>query len=931
MTEQPSSLTARFNSAFATLQGSSRAPFPWQQRLFGELAAGRIPSALDLPTGLGKTSVIAIWLIARALADAASRRKLPRRLVYVVDRRAVVDQATAEADRFRTVLDAPGEPAAALKAALGLGAASLPISTLRGQHADNREWLADPTVPAIVVGTVDMIGSRLLFSGYGVSRRMRPFHAGLLGADTLLVLDEAHLAPPFEALLKAIAQDQRSYGPRPDGEADADIPPFRLLSLSATSRAPSGGRGATSGDDPPADTFRLDEDDRHHPIVARRLGAAKALTIHDAFDGKATLVDELAERAWALGRTPARVLVYCDSRDDAEATRKRIEKLAKSSRIATELLVGQRRVHEREGLQHWLEQHGFTGGSGDSQPPEAPTFLVATAAGEVGIDLDADHIVCDLVAWERMVQRLGRVNRRGGKSARIEVVALPRKSAAKAAEPWPDRLTRLRAPFELLPRLDDGSSDASPGAIRTLPSAAERLDAAQTKPPLRPALTRALVDAWSMTSLEQHAGRPEIQPWLRGWEDEEDTQCVIVWRRHLPVRKSGEHVVAVDDSEINAFFEAAPPQLSEMLEADTRPRVANWLFERIAAVRAAIDKQETAGKPALLGKDEAVLFVLDAKDELVDGGVWTLRDLARLDGRDKERFVARLPGRTLVLSSQLGGLTKQGMLAADADEPPATLDSDEAWTPRPFRVREAQDNRTAGKSSGEPSWKRASRFASEIGADEEPKRWLIVEESRAESEAEDSRAVSIRAQTLSDHQQAVRTIAHAFAQKLGLPQAHAEMIALAAVLHDEGKDVWRWQRAFNAPRGVAYAKTEGPVLLKLLDGYRHEVGSLIRIDSNDDVKRLPDGLRDLLLHLVAAHHGQARPLISTKNCEGAGPDLDALALEAALRFERLQRRWGPWGLAWWEALLRAADQKASRENDASREVEHGQERTARSA
>jgi CRISPR-associated endonuclease/helicase Cas3 len=78
---------------------------------------------------------------------------------------------------------------------------------------------------------------------------------------------------------------------------------------------------------------------------------------------------------------------------------------------------------------------------------------------------------------------------------------------------------------------------------------------------------------------------------------------------------------------------------------------------------------------------------------------------------------------------------------------------------------------------------------------------------------------------------------------------------------------------------------------------------------------LPSDLQDLLLHLVAAHHGNARPLISTRNAEGGGIPSEARALEVALRFERLQRRWGPWGLAWWESLLRAADQKASREND----------------
>jgi len=67
----------------------------------------------------------------------------------------------------------------------------LAISTLRGQFADNREWSADPSRPAVICGTVDMIGSRLLFSGYGVGFKSRPLHAGFLGQDALLIHDEA--------------------------------------------------------------------------------------------------------------------------------------------------------------------------------------------------------------------------------------------------------------------------------------------------------------------------------------------------------------------------------------------------------------------------------------------------------------------------------------------------------------------------------------------------------------------------------------------------------------------------------------------------------------------------------------------------------------------------------------------------------------------
>ncbi|PYR15743.1 MAG: type I-U CRISPR-associated helicase/endonuclease Cas3 [Acidobacteria bacterium] len=185
-------LSGDFCAQFEGLTGNT--PFPWQQALFAELIENRIPRACDIPTGLGKTAVMAIWLVARA-----HRAPLPRRLVYVVDRRAVVDQATDVANGLRACVDRDAK----LKQALGLGARSLPISTLRGQYIDNKDWLEDPASPAIIVGTVDMIGSRLLFEGYGTSRKMRPYHAGLLGADTLVVLDEAHLVPPFEKLTRA--------------------------------------------------------------------------------------------------------------------------------------------------------------------------------------------------------------------------------------------------------------------------------------------------------------------------------------------------------------------------------------------------------------------------------------------------------------------------------------------------------------------------------------------------------------------------------------------------------------------------------------------------------------------------------------------------------------------------------------------------------
>ncbi|MDB5387795.1 MAG: Type restriction enzyme res subunit, partial [Planctomycetaceae bacterium] len=201
-----------FDAAFAALTGSL--PFPWQRALYERFLSNRvdrIPASCNLPTGLGKTSVIAIWLIALANEP----EKMPRRLVYVVNRRTVVDQTTNEVEKIRARLNNSKEGTAkeiaeklARLSGNHLTQNSIAISTLRGQFADNREWSADPSRPAVIVGTVDMSGSRLLVSGYGIGFKSKPLHAGFLGQDVLLIHAEAHLEPAFQQLLIWMQHEQ---------------------------------------------------------------------------------------------------------------------------------------------------------------------------------------------------------------------------------------------------------------------------------------------------------------------------------------------------------------------------------------------------------------------------------------------------------------------------------------------------------------------------------------------------------------------------------------------------------------------------------------------------------------------------------------------------------------------------------------------------
>ena len=953
----------RHNDLFKRLTAEAgrpgHAPFSWQKRLLRRFIEANLPAAVDVPTGLGKTAVMALWLIA-----LGERSRLPRRLAYVVDRRAVVDQATRFAEMLRRNM--PADLADRLELDQRNGERRLPISTLRGGFVDNRDWLDDPSRPALLVGTVDMVGSRLLFEGYGVSRRRgtRPFQAGLLGVDTLVLLDEAHLCAPFERLLRQIEDGQRgALGPDDQAVAETALP-FRVMSLSATRR--------TTAEAHSAEVFRLADEDRHEPVVLRRLTARKRMKIIELDDPK-ELPARLAGRAVELGRrgrpasktrtdslplfdsdesaSHARVLVYCHSRADAIKVKALIDKecglTGRASRNtaangASELLVGERRVYERRALEQWLERHGFLG-SAETAPP-APTFLVATSAGEVGVDLDADHMVCDMVAYERMVQRLGRVNRRGGdgREALIDVFAprpqQPKRNASKIAKAKYERDCALfEAHVEALrqfPVSSDSRRDASPAAADQVKTEHRAIvDRATTPAPLYPELTRPLVDAWSMTSLKRHEGRPEVEPWLRGWEDQEEPQTTVVWRKHLPRKREGDDRVTAPPTLVDDFVQCAPPHATEKLEA-LRSHIIEWLLARSIVVSKRPREHELAIEEA-----DIVAMLLDRAGDFARAVTLAdLRFLARkgaaLNGAEKRDQNQRqalleraLAGNLLVVDARIGGLSPDGMLDEKCESAAVTADTDEQWqelreepdsgADRPvvrFRVRRVTAEASTEGLRQPPvpdHWRHVGTFETEFDSAGNVRAGLEVFKWRHDAANDGARSVLSVPQPLQRHAGQVATRVRAIAERAGLPKHEIEALEIAARLHDEGKAAERWQRAMNAPaEGRPYAKTRGGGDPRLLEGYAHEFGSLVAAERTD----LPEATRDLILHLIAAHHGHGRPLIRSDGCEDApGSVLEATAGAAALRFARLQKRYGPWGLAWREAMLRAADQGASRE------------------
>ncbi len=850
-------------------------PFPWQARLYELMWSGVIPGALDIPTGLGKTSVMAIWLLARAVGA-----KVPRRLIYVVDRRAVVDQATRYAQILRERLE--NETCKQIRDGLGLKGL-LPISTLRGQFADNQEWLADITSPAIIIGTVDMIGSRILFQGYGVSTTMRPMQAALLATDSLLVLDEAHLSQPFARMVEQVCMRTG-----PDG--------LRMMTLSATHE--------TQGN-----TFRITKEDHLSAIVRRRLEARKTLTIEDRPGAKP---DEFAKAAFDLlqEHPGARILVYRNSFDDAVKIGTALHKLTKKSSTRVILLTGQRRGIERDALVTILEEAGFVGSNTERNSDGA--ILVATSAGEVGIDLDADHMLCDMVSWERMVQRLGRVNRRGDGDATVTVWDLA--DAHDEAES-----DRRKATRTLLMRLPgEETKQAGPAALSEVNGLSDAKDAS-TPAPLYPALTGPLLDAWAMTSLQEHDGRPEVEPWLRGWVKRTEPQTTIVWRAHLPTCLANGKVT-VDAPNFKNYLVAAPLKPSEKLESSSK-RTIKWLKDcgrRLA-------KRRTEGLPALAEADIAVL-IFSADGNLVK---WlTFRSLE--DGLQNLKQ-DEISGRTMIVRQSVAGLdcdrneksgpvAGSGVLEAKVDALPPTADTaPDQFKDTGWRIATlARKDETLVASEDGPQ---IARFVTRLGAGgEELEGFAVLRKQSGQHECENARTFTGTPQSLFDHTEEVLNCVTDFAESLGLDVSLKEALRTAARHHDQGKAAEVWQHSAGAEQsGGPWAKTSGhKAQWNRLQGYRHEFGSLVNLDSRND---LPEKTRDLILHLVAAHHGRARPLLSHKGLDDLPPTrASAIAGDAALRFARLQQHYGPWKLAWLEAVLRAADQKASRAHE---ERSHG--------
>ena len=906
-------------------------PFPWQQRLTTQVfRQEEWPKVINLPTGTGKTAILDTAVFVMAALPAIS----PRRIVFVIDRRIVVDQVYERARRIRDrvkegntcILKRVRECLHALSDGEPLG-----VAALRGGIPIDDEWTHRPDQPWVMVSTVDQFGSRLLFRGYGVSPGMRPIHAGLAGNDCLVILDEVHLSVPFAETLSQVAALKSGVSSRR----------FSVVEMSAT----------------PGDTnnksFKLDT---HTDLAGceelrRRVEASKQAELVPVRGAEALptavlkLVNSVAGSKTGSGIRSIGVVV------NRVRTAREVHQALGDAGFTSHLVTGRMRPLDRIDVLDRISP--IVNPNPETRPGEL-TVVVATQSIEVGADFNFDALITECAAVDSLQQRFGRLDRRGsyfartGNAAKAWIIGI--KSVVDVNRPDPIYGDSARETWaELKRRAQAGSLEVGPLALQDFPESA-RAPKAQA-----PLLLKTYMDAWVQTNPEPIV-QPSVEWFLHGIDLKRSTSpdVSILWRWD----RSAETLRLV------------PPRPAEFLQIPV-DAAKSWLVGGeevdIADVARAESTQKNATSQVLDGSSSGwvrwegfgkepkpidikeirpgdVLIVDPGKGGL-SGGTWDPASTEPVTDLGDAAQVAYCRRATLRLDRHLSG----------APSPPSPADESEVDSPVKERIERWLDDRVAEPLEDQPSWlaKTAKRLGNDFGVVavgvgdntaqnsyyvlvERQDQKTIIDASTMDG-SDESGSLTGTGVTLERHLRGVEERAMGIAKRLGLASELVIDLRLAGRLHDVGKVDRRFQTQLVGGDPVALEMLGEPLAKSLPGvnrvnrypaGLRHEIASVAMIESNTDVLAAACD-KDLVLHLVGTHHGWSRPLPPI--IEDSAPQMltyqfdghalatntdfveSSLALDMADRFWRLIERYGYYGLAWLETILRLADHRQSEE------------------
>jgi CRISPR-associated endonuclease/helicase Cas3 len=953
---------AFYRDLHLALDLGARQPHPWQLALVENVRSGSWPDNVHTPTGSGK-SVFGLSHVFGCAVDP----DYPSRLLYVVPRRVLVSQLYTEVERavallrsnenLSPVLSAVRERLLARRLATRVpfdAAGPEPdpvILAMRMGAMGSRmpsAWLTDPLACTVLVMTMPMAMSTLLFHGYGTTAAARAQEAGMLTHDTVMVLDEAHTMRQALHTARRVAE----LVGRERAAEDLGAKPLQVVAATATPDDAMDNDGQT--------TITLDDADRANPssAIGKVLYADKPLTVLDVKEITPKL---LAKRAHELhhtvghGNSPGNSSVGVVVNTVIQAAGVAAELTGAGLTVA--VLTGRMRLYDRDRLT-------------TDEFPELLTpdgnkdvdVLVATQVIEIGVDVDLSGMVTALAAGDALAQRAGRVNRRGTHKlpAPVVVVAAVDGKGGPAAQ-GPYTADELAAAYAWLHEL---SGDISPLAVDN------------HRPPVRSLLRSALErlepeDAmcWSL-----HTSRTKFQtPELRLWTDDD----LVSYRPEVSVvlrsAPDGNPLLS-DPGQRAAFLDALPPDPVEMWKGP-----ANVVTGDTRGSRGLIGKHFVMG-----GVVKAVSYIprgTDAGDAVDYGGedlcnedtlvLWT----AQGDGipmltqlvPDEDGTGIAYPVPVDKLRKRPHGKNAGTVTVLYGDEVPVAEDrhraqAAEAGYPETypdaalwFAAREAAGNRHGFVALAPRTYSELAGSGDGDGDYDSPRSWAVVLPWKA---SPDDAALMSTVSTsdtpvvLDTHQSDVADVAGLVATGVGLDTALAGDQVTAALHHDDGKGEPRFQAYLGD--GTLYS----PVIAKsaaddqtrqrrrdkrrfgLPPGWRHEQLSAAIVYA----RYASTPARDLVTALTGLSHGYGRggfdhgmaTLLGEENIAAAvaGQTDDGVPLyEVSLctngstakvvaadiftegvwhkLLADVNRRYGPWGLAWLESLLRAADTHTS--------------------
>lgn len=356
-------------------------PYDFQAKL----AEGDWPDLLDVPTGMGKTAAVTLaWLYRRQILK---QKDMPRRLVWCLPMRVLVEQSAENIRGWLMNLGIHGQT----------GEGKVSVQLLMGGEPDLKSWAEYPEEDMILIGTQDMLLSRALMRGYGMSRYQWPIHFALLHNDCLWVFDEVQLmgsglatSTQLEAFRRHFLLAKGSLSLWVSATLNRDWLDTVDMHSHLDSLVP----------------HTISDKDRQQAVD--RLQAMKPLdkapvSLPKEAGNKAglqTYLEKLCDLVLEAHDATAQTLVIVNR---VERAQQLFRLLREQREDKADLLIHARfRAKERADQTHRLHEE-----SGKDR------IIVATQAIEAGVDISSKHLVTELAPWPSLVQRFGRCNRYG--------------------------------------------------------------------------------------------------------------------------------------------------------------------------------------------------------------------------------------------------------------------------------------------------------------------------------------------------------------------------------------------------------------------------------------------------------------------------------------------------------------------------------------